>query len=222
MREGDGQPIELVVRGEKVGFGPLRREDLVHTRHWFNDLRVTRTIKWDFRPLTMEGAESFWERGLALTGDDVTFTVYELATMRAIGGVSLNHRDDSQGTAELALLIGEPDTWGQGYGTEITRLMLAYAFDVLGLYNVSLVVYGNNPWALRAYERAGFKRIGVRRGAHRVGRRRFDVVLMDAVADDFAPSPLDALMHPREAIQDDIVAANAAVEPSPGKDQDNA
>lgn len=218
MRESDEQPTELVVRGERIGLGALRREDLVHTLRWFNDLRVTRTLRWDFRPLTMDGVESFWERGFALTGDDVTFTVYELATMRAIGGVSLNQRDDRQGTAELALLIGEPDTWRQGFGTEITRLMLAYAFDVLGLYNVSLVVYGNNPWAIRAYERAGFKRIGVRRGAHRVGRRRFDVVLMDAVADDFAPSPLDAVMHPRDATQGDEVSAEGRVEPSPRKD----
>lgn len=221
MIERDTQPIDLIVRGELVGFGALRREDVVHTRRWFNDLRVMRTLSWDFRPLTADGAERFWERGFALTGDDVTFTVYELATMRAIGGVSLNRRDDRHGTAELALLIGEPATWGQGYGTEVTRLILAYAFDVLGLYNVSLVVYDNNPWALRAYERAGFKRIGVRRGAHRVGRRRFDVVLMDAVADDFAPSALDAIMHPRDAAPGDE-AAEVHVDPLPRKDESDA
>jgi RimJ/RimL family protein N-acetyltransferase len=106
--------------------------------------------------------------------------------------------DRHHGTADFALVIGEPDAWGRGYGTEATRLTLAYAFDVLGLYNVYLVVYANNARGIRAYERAGFKRIGVRRGAHKLGRRRYDEIHMDAVADDFPPSHLHALLHPDE------------------------
>lgn len=75
MREGDEGPVELVVRGEQVGFGALRPESLVPTRRWSNDFRVTRTLKWHFRPLTIDGAESVWGQGFVRTGDHVTFTV---------------------------------------------------------------------------------------------------------------------------------------------------
>ena len=71
-------------------------------------------------------------------------------------------------------------------GTEATRLMLGYAFDVLGLHNVQLTVHASNPGALRAYERAGFT-------AHRRATRRVSSsaggattrIYMDAIADDF-------------------------------------
>jgi RimJ/RimL family protein N-acetyltransferase len=188
----------LIVRGERVGFGPLTRELAAAHQRWFNDLRVTRTLSWPYRPLTREAAATFLDAAFPFQGDDVSFAIYELATLRPVGAVSLNHVDRHHGTADFALVIGEPDAWGRGYGTEATRLTLAYAFDVLGLYNVHLVVYANNSRGIRAYERAGFKRIGVRRGAHKLGRRRYDEIHMDAVADDFPPSHLHALLHPDE------------------------
>lgn len=205
------EQLHLLVRGKLVGFGPLRREDTGLLQRWFNDLRVTRTLRWDYRPLTREAAGRVLDPAFELRGDDVSFTVYELVTLRPIGGVSLNRIDERHATAEFALVIGEPDAWRKGYGTEATQLMLAYGFDVLGLYNIQLTVYGNNLWALRAYERAGFRRVGVRRGAHRVGRRRYDAIVMDAIADDFPPSPLHALLHPTE---------EASGEPAPARTEE--
>jgi RimJ/RimL family protein N-acetyltransferase len=43
---------------------------------------------------------------------------------------------------------------------------------------------------LTAYERAGFRRIGVRRGARISRGRPTDVVLMDAIPEDFGASVL--------------------------------
>ena len=49
-----------------------------------------------------------------------------------------------------------------------------------------------NVSGIAAYERAGFRRIGVRRGAVESRGRRADLVLMDAVPEDFGPSVLAA------------------------------
>jgi RimJ/RimL family protein N-acetyltransferase len=185
--------IILIMRGESVGLGPLRRDHLQDYLRWINDLQVTRTLGAPRRPMTAE-LETAWLDG-ALMSSDPSFTIYELATMRPIGNTTLRVEGDS-GCAEFGLMIGEKDVWGRGYGSEVTRLMLGYAFDVLGLYNVMLRVYANNPRAIGIYERAGFRRIGVRRGALKVGRRRVDEILMDAVADEFEPSQLHTTMHP--------------------------
>ena len=190
--------VELLVRGERVGLGPARRDLVPHFQHWLNDLRVTRTLNWSFRPLTEEAAAAWLEDVFSLEGKQYLFVIYDLTTLRPLGCFGLHGIDHQHGTANFAIILGEPDTWGKGYGTEATQLMLAYAFDVLGLYNVQLAVYANNSGAIRAYEHAGFKRIGARRGAHRLGRRRFDEVYMDAVADDFPPSHLHALLHPED------------------------
>ncbi len=85
--------------------------------------------------------------------------------------------------ATFGITIGERR--GTGLGTETTRLTLDWAFNMLGLHNVMLTVLPTNTAAIRAYENAGFKRIGVRRDALSVLGRRGDEVLMDAVASEF-------------------------------------
>ncbi len=183
----------VMIRGEKVGLGPIRRDLIATYQRWFNELQVTRTLDLPIRPVTFEDESSWFERAAA--GATVVFTIYELVTMRPIGYLDLRNIDHYSGTAEYGIAIGEIDVWGKGYGTEATRLMLAYAFDVLGLYNVQLAVYTTNLGAMRAYERAGFKRAGIRRGAIRVGRERYDIIYMDATATDVQPGELHAIMH---------------------------
>ena len=63
------------------------------------------------------------------------------------------------------------------------RLVLDWAFRIVGLRNVMLETYTFNEAALRAYERAGFQVIGRRRDAVRAQGRRWDSILMDAVAE---------------------------------------
>jgi len=187
------QPI-LMMRGESIGLGPVQRELAEVYQRWMNDLSVIRTLAQPRRPVTLE-AEHGWLNG-ALTSSDATFTIFELGSCRPIGNTGLHDINVTNGTCEFGIVIGEREAWGKGYGTEVTRLMLAYAFDVLGLHNVRLAVYANNERAIRAYERAGFKQAGRIRGAQRIGRERIDEIIMDAVADDFAPSSLHRVMHP--------------------------
>ena len=89
---------------------------------------------------------------------------------------------------QFGIAIGERR--GQGLGTEATRLALDYAFHVLQLRNVLLETLEWNIAGLKAYERAGFRRIGVRRGAVISRGRPTDVVIMDAVPEDFGASVL--------------------------------
>lgn len=188
----EGEPI-LMLRGERVGLGPIRRDLLETYQRWFNDLRVTRTLGVPMMPMTRE-AESDWLENALASRSDAAFTIYELATMRPIGNTGLHGINYEHGTATFGIVIGEPDAWNQGFGTETTRLVLQYGFDALGLHNIILEVYSNNPGGIRAYERAGFRRIGVRRAARVRGRTRADVILMDAIVDDFEPSEIHSLV----------------------------
>lgn len=183
-----------IITGDLVGLGPLRRDLASTYQRWMNELRVTRTLAQSRRPMTFD-MELAWLDGALVSGDAV-FTIYERSSGRPIGNAGLHDIHSVNATAEFGIVIGEPDAWGKGYGTEATRLMLAYGFDVLGLYNIRLNVYSNNLRAIRAYERAGFKRAGVLRGVQRIGRMRCDEIIMDAVVDDFEPSHLHAIMHP--------------------------
>ncbi len=61
---------------------------------------------------------------------------------------------------------------------------------MLQLRNVMLETLEWNVAGVKAYEAAGFRRIGVRRGGAMSRGRPTDVVLMDAVPEDFGESVL--------------------------------
>ena len=129
--------------------------------------------------------EAVYERLSKVGPDHTGFVLYERATLRPIGTAGLIAINAAHRTAELGIGIGEQDCWGKGYGTEATRLVLDYAFTMLGLHNVMLRAFSYNERAIRVYQRAGFQEIGRRREAQRVGSRAFDVIMMDCLASDF-------------------------------------
>lgn len=181
--EGGTPPLVLV--GELVALGPAHRGLMPLLWKWENDVELSLLTGDPARPLTPEGIEAVYERFSKAGADHTGFAVYERATLRPIGTAGLSSINPAHRTAELGIGIGEHDCWGKGYGTEATRLVLDYAFTMLGLNNVMLRVFSYNERAIRAYTRAGFQEIGRRREAQRVGDRAYDVIFMDCLARDF-------------------------------------
>lgn len=194
--EGDASAdVLLNIVGDKVGLGPLRRDLLpVYTR-WINDFRTLRTLGAPPEPMAVAREEEWFNRAVA---DPYSFTVYVRETLQPIGNTALHDVNFRHRTAEFGILIGEPDQRGKGYGTETARLMLDYAFTVLGLRNVMLKVYEVNLAGRRAYQKAGFTEFGRRRGSRFMGGRYWDEIYMDAVADDFASPVLAQVFAPDE------------------------
>jgi RimJ/RimL family protein N-acetyltransferase len=178
--------------GDTVTLGPLRRDLVPLYQRWFNDFAVMGS--WDadvLGPVAQESVEQIHDR-IVQREDSRHFTVYEKATLRPIGRTNLHRINHAHRVAHFGIFIGERDCWGRGYGTEATRLMLAYAFAQLNLHNVSLEVFADNHPAVRAYLRAGFTVVGRRRQAHRRDGRVVDVQLMDCLATEFGGAPGDS------------------------------
>lgn len=98
--------------------------------------------------------------------------------------------------AEFFILLGDAGR-GRGIGTEATRLTLDYAFHITNLRNVHLTVLEPNTAGIRAYEKAGFRKIGERRQSGYWLSQRCNEVLMDAIPADF-PGP-SLVKHMMEA-----------------------
>jgi RimJ/RimL family protein N-acetyltransferase len=189
---GVEQPI-ITIAGEKVAFGPLRRDLLPLYDRWFNDSEVGLHYFAQVRPHTREEREAWYERLAKGEPNTAQFLIYERATLRPIGKTHLDEIDHFNRTAAFGIIIGEKDCWGKGYGTETTRLMLDYGFTLLGLHNIMLTVDAHNERATRAYRRAGFREIGRRREARRRGNRVDDEIYMDCLATEFGGSRTPAL-----------------------------
>jgi RimJ/RimL family protein N-acetyltransferase len=195
------QQGDVIVPGEKVYLGQVRKDLAPVYRRWLNDLRMSRTlgvIAYQGLPLTDEDEQS-WFESVRSDKDEVVFGIYERETGRPVGNCGLSEARSQNRSAELGIGIGEPDARGKGYGTEATSLLLDYGFTVLGLHHIWLKCVSFNAAGIRAYEKAGFKQSGRLREAWQVGGRQYDIILMDILAREFESPVLAELLDiPRD------------------------
>lgn len=174
--------------GTKVYLRPLEREDAPTVAPWFNDPEVRRTLLRQ-RPISLRAEEEFIARANQ-TDDDLVLGIVVRETDRLIGGAGLHRIDWRNRHACFGIGIGVRDEWDRGYGTEATRLLVGHALETLNLNRVWLEVYEDNPRALRAYEKVGFRREGLlRQDSYRAGRY-WDTILMAILREEW-PSRTD-------------------------------
>ncbi|GAB4195465.1 MAG: GNAT family protein [Roseiflexaceae bacterium] len=173
-------------RGTLVRLAARRPEDLEAFARWSEDSVYRRLVDTDpARPLSPEDVAASPDAG-GSGSNGVSFRLRTLDDDTLIGFVALFNIEWSHGSAMLAIGIGEPSYRGQGYGSDALRLILYYAFSELNLYRVGLDVIGYNTRAIRAYERAGFRREGAWRGAVLRDGARHDRLLMGILRDEWA------------------------------------
>jgi len=177
-------PYYKKLMGERCYLSPCSQEDAALWAKWMNDLTVTLPL----------GDEAYLPFGLAKAEEDVrsiiqhgdhVFTIVNLADETAIGRCLLFNQDVVNHSAMLGIFIGEKQCWNKGYGQEALNLLLDYAFNLLNLHSVMLGVFSFNQRAIQLYRKVGFREIGNRREARIVAGKKYDVVLMDILEDEF-------------------------------------
>lgn len=91
----------------------------------------------------------------------------------------------THGSGRLQLGIGDPADRGRGYGREALNLILRYAFDELNLHRLSVMTFEYNTTALNFLQRAGFTVEVRRRQAVNRDGRRWDVMVMGLLRDEW-------------------------------------
>ncbi|GCE47690.1 RimJ/RimL family protein N-acetyltransferase [Thermosporothrix hazakensis] len=95
----------------------------------------------------------------------IIFGVVRKSDNRLIGLVGLKDINTLNQTAEFYVIIGDRSVWGQGYGTEATKLMIRYGFMELNLNRIQTQDMEENIGGWKADEKAGFKYEGTLREA---------------------------------------------------------
>jgi RimJ/RimL family protein N-acetyltransferase len=183
-----------VIRGDRAALGTLRREYAAMISAWFNDPEVRRGLAHRGLP-SPEGQVAWIDEQIELGNGPrprgVTFAIHDVEDGELVGVTGLENIDWAFGRADFGIWVGPRR--GLGIGTDATRLVLDWAFTLMGLHNVALEVYDWNEQAQRSYVNAGFREIGRRRGAAVPFGERCDVILMDATADEFESPVLEKL-----------------------------
>jgi RimJ/RimL family protein N-acetyltransferase len=176
----------VIIKGTRVALTPQQRENVPTYWKWICDPEVNVGLTDIGACVSMENEYEWYDNNVAkASGGSVNFDIHEVNGMRLVGDCVLFDIDHAAGTAELGLIIGEKDCWNRGYATETVALLARYAFDVLGLSSVILHVYDFNGRAVAAYRKAGFRKVGRRRGV-RHGARIVQEVIMDIVPGEVA------------------------------------
>jgi RimJ/RimL family protein N-acetyltransferase len=113
------------------------------------------------------------------------FSVHTLDDDKTIGMLDLSGINWTAGDAWLGVGIGEPDYWGKGYGSEAVNLLLRFGFEDLNLRRVSLTVFEYNQRAYKSYKKLGFQVEGCARQALNRFERRWDMIYMGILRDEW-------------------------------------
>lgn len=85
--------------------------------------------------------------------------------------------------ATLGVMIGLPELWGQGYGSEAVQALVRWSFGHFGLEYVRLSTFGHNKRAQRAFASCGFREVGRTSKYHDQGE--FITVYMEIAKEDW-------------------------------------
>jgi RimJ/RimL family protein N-acetyltransferase len=124
---------------------------------------VTDTLVWEGPSSLEEYREALRTRGLQVAAGLLHFfTIVESATGAPIGSCDIRpHNDGSR--ALVGLWIGEPYQ-GRGLGTAVIGELARYTFEELDMPRLEAEIFVGNLRSRRAFERNGFKFLGMLSG----------------------------------------------------------
>ncbi len=122
---------------------------------WRNDPEVAQYDQSGFiRPMSFEEVEEWSQRMV----EGLTFIAYDGEV--PLGTCAFMNLDERNRHAELAIVIGNKDYWGKGFGTKIMKQLLDWGFYGLNLNRLYLHVFSTNKRAIALYEKMGFIKDG--------------------------------------------------------------
>jgi RimJ/RimL family protein N-acetyltransferase len=174
--------VKPTLTGELVILRPLVEDDYEALAEAMDDPEVAR-FTGSHEEISEERARE-WMRTRAEQPDRMDLAIVDKATGLVVGETALNQWSPPDESCNFRILIG-PKGRDRGLGTEATRLIVGYGFEVLGLHRIELGVFAFNPRAQRAYEKAGFVVEGVQRDALKWDGEWVDSIVMSILAPEW-------------------------------------
>jgi aminoglycoside 6'-N-acetyltransferase len=121
-----------------------------------------------------------------LTGSDDDVEVYAILVDRQIVGAIQSHEENDPEFRHAGIdLFVAPDRMGAGIGPEAIRTLARFLIHERGHHRITIDPAAANERAIRAYERVGFRRVGLMRAYQRFPDGTWqDGLLMELLADE--------------------------------------
>ena len=180
--------MKNVYEGQLVRLGAMDVEEISKAfARWGRDSEFRRLLDSGVsQPGSSKGAQKWLEKELEKQSvNQHWFSIRKLDDDKLLGDIDLYVYNWSGRDAFVGLGIGEREFWGKGYGTDVMRVILRYAFTEVNLQRVTLNVFEYNPRAIRSYEKAGFRHEGRMRKVLNKEGKRWDVLFMGILREEW-------------------------------------
>jgi RimJ/RimL family protein N-acetyltransferase len=172
-----------MLKGKRVLLRPMRQEDVARQHAFNQDLDLYGLDSDQPHVSPLERAQAFYASRSQPSTDSAPFAIE--ADEKYIGYCGLMKLDNRHGIAEFGIMIGDRDYWGQGYGREVVRLLLSYAFHHLGVRRIELTTHARNERAIRCYLACGFVEEGRPRKVLWIEGEYVDLVNMGLLREEW-------------------------------------
>ncbi len=135
-------------------------KDEISFRKWSSD-------RYEHFPITADDMNyKYIDCNGDCTGADTFYPFTAVDEDSIVGHLIMRFTDAEKKTLRFGFVIVDDTKRGRGFGKEMLRLSLEYAFDVLKAKNVTIGVFENNPSAYYCYKSVGFKDVSVEEPEH--------------------------------------------------------
>jgi len=178
----------MIIQGEKVALRPMEPEEVTLIHLWANNPDALPF--WYGEKKTLEEIKGDWKSHYFSDNNPYTGRCFAILkgknpVGKPIGMINYNRIDRDNRSVDIDMIIGKAKDWGQGYGSDALKTFARYLFDRFDLNRIWLGSYIYNKRAIRAYEKAGFKKEGLLREDALVGGKFVDTVVLSLLRREF-------------------------------------
>lgn len=179
-----------VLAGTQIELRELRLSDAPSLLAMLTTEEVSRFISPP--PTTVEGFERFiaWTHRERQMGNYVCFAVVPKGMTAAVGIFQVRTLEPGFGTAEWGFAMGS-GFWGTGAFVESARLVLDFAFDVIGAHRLEARAAVSNGRGNGALRKIGAVQEGVLRRSFQRNGQYHDQIIWAILAEDWRLQRLD-------------------------------
>jgi len=102
-----------------------------------------------------------------------------------IGQVNYNEIDKKNKKVELDIIIGSQKRLGKGLGTDALKILIEHLFNSFDINKIVISARANNPRAIKAYQKVGFKKEGLLREEDYFKDKFIDCIRFGLLRKDF-------------------------------------
>ena len=170
------------IEGKRIVLRALRKDDLEKLLHLMNNKEIC-DLTGEVYPTTEGEINEYYDR-LQRTDNRISFVVIDKETNEIIGETGLLRIFAPWRTADLSIIIWDKKYWGKGYGKEIAKLIMDYAFNDINIHRLAIGVVGFNGNAIKFWKSVGFKEEGKQIEGYFKNGKYSDFIMMYILEDE--------------------------------------